>query len=342
MRRIYAALAIVLLLSKTVASGQTENEIQHNVSYKGPIIDVHLHAFHAEDNGPPPAAFCVPVSSMIQHYDPKDQWADVVVKKSKNPDCEDPLWSPETDEELIMQTVEQLERYNVVGVLSGEIDFLPQWLEAAPDRFIPSLKFSLPADEMHVDSLEALIKTFDIEVIGEIGNQYHGIAPNDPRMDKYWQLAVKLDIPVAIHLGSGPPGAPYLGFPKYRVKFSNPLQLEEVLNKFPSLRMSVMHYGEPFIDEMIAMMYTYPQLYIDLGGIMWTYPKAYFYEYHLKKLVAAGYGKRIMFGSDSMTWPGLIGRSIDIINEAYFLSLAQKADIFYNNAARFLRLTTKD
>ena len=309
--------------------------------YKGPIIDVHLHAFHADANGPPPLPFCVPISTMIQHFDPKDTWMDVVMKASENPDCEGLLWSPETDEELIKQTVEQLHMYNITAVLSGEVDFLSDWLEAAPDRFIPSLKFSLPADEIPVDSLETIIRANDIQVLGEIGNQYHGIAPNDSRMDKYWELAVKLDIPVAVHLGSGPPGAPYLGFPNYRVKFSNPLQLEEVLNKYPTLRMSVMHYGEPFIDEMIAMMYSYPQLYVDLGGIMWTYPKAYFYEYHLKKMVLAGYGKRIMFGSDSMNWPGLIGKSIDIINEAPFLSLAQKEDIFYNNAARFLRLEIK-
>lgn len=325
---------------QTAVIGQPD-ESKNNVPYTGPIIDMHLHAYHADANGLPPLPFCVPISTMIQHFDTKDTWMEVVMKASENPNCEGLLWSPETDEELIKQTVGQLQKHNITAVLSGEVDFLPDWLKAAPNRFIPSLKFSLPADEMPIDSLEAIIKANNIKVIGEIGNQYHGIAPNDPGMDKYWELAVKLDIPVAVHLGSGPPGAPYLGFPNYRVKFSNPLQLEEVLNKYPGLRMSVMHYGEPFIDEMIAMMYTYPQLYVDLGGIMWTYPKAYFYEYHLKKMVLAGYGKRIMFGSDSMNWPGLIGKSIDIINEAPFLSLAQKEDIFYNNAARFLRLEIK-
>ena len=45
-----------------------------------------------------------------------------------------------------------------------------------------------------------------------------------------------------------------------------------------------------------------------------------------------------MFGSDNMVWPETIGRSIDVIQQAPFLSEAQKRDIFYNNAARFLRL----
>jgi predicted TIM-barrel fold metal-dependent hydrolase len=53
---------------------------------------------------------------------------------------------------------------------------------------------------------------------------------------------------------------------------------------------------------------------------------------------AAGFGKRVMFGSDQMVWPGTIERSIAIVEEAPFLSREQKRDILYENAARFLRL----
>jgi predicted TIM-barrel fold metal-dependent hydrolase len=49
-----------------------------------------------------------------------------------------------------------------------------------------------------------------------------------------------------------------------------------------------------------------------------------------------------MFGSDQMVWPGLIELSIEIIEEAPFLSEEQKRDIFYNNAARFLRLSDEE
>lgn len=53
----------------------------------------------------------------------------------------------------------------------------------------------------------------------------------------------------------------------------------------------------------------------------------------------AGYGDRIMFGSDQMIWPGVIEPAIRTIEQAPFLTDAQKRDIFYNNAARFLRLS---
>jgi predicted TIM-barrel fold metal-dependent hydrolase len=59
-------------------------------------------------------------------------------------------------------------------------------------------------------------------------------------------------------------------------------------------------------------------------------------------MVNAGFGKRIMFGSDNMVWPGAIKIGIDRINNAPFLTEAQKRDILFNNAARFLRLSGKE
>jgi uncharacterized protein len=43
-----------------------------------------------------------------------------------------------------------------------------------------------------------------------------------------------------------------------------------------------------------------------------------------------------MFGSDQGNCAGVVEPSIEIIEDAPFLS-EQKRDIFYNNAARFLR-----
>jgi predicted TIM-barrel fold metal-dependent hydrolase len=45
-----------------------------------------------------------------------------------------------------------------------------------------------------------------------------------------------------------------------------------------------------------------------------------------------------MFGSDQMKWPETIDLAVDAIESAPYLTSEQKRDIFYNNAARFLRL----
>lgn len=91
------------------------------------------------------------------------------------------------------------------------------------------------------------------------------------------------------------------------------------------------HQGNPHM---------YPQVYADLGAIDWLRPREEFHEY-LRALVRAGFGKRLMFGSDQMVWPEGIGMAIEGIESATFLTEEQKRDIFYNNAVRFLRLDEK-
>ena len=101
-----------------------------------------------------------------------------------------------------------------------------------------------------------------------------------------------------------------------------------------------MHAGYPYLQETIAIMHIYPQVYADLGAIDWRRPRGEFHEY-LRALVRAGFGKRLMFGSDQMVWPEGIGMAVEGIESASFLTEEQKRDIFYNNAVRFLRLDEK-
>jgi uncharacterized protein len=78
-----------------------------------------------------------------------------------------------------------------------------------------------------------------------------------------------------------------------------------------------------------------------VGVINWYIPQAEFYSY-LKRLIDAGFSKRILYGSDQMEWPQAIGASIKAIENAPFLSKEQKRDIFYHNAKRFFRMTDKN
>jgi predicted TIM-barrel fold metal-dependent hydrolase len=323
----------LLLLSLAVAIGAPPARSQDRL----PIIDMHLHAFAAAGNGPPPLAMCTPMTSYVPPEPSAGAWVQAFMAAGTDPSCNDPLWSPETDSALVGQTVRAMERLHVIGVLSGPPDRVLAWHEAAPDRFIPSVPYQVGREAYGLDSLRALFEDGPFAVFGEVANQYVGVAPDDERMAPYWALAEELDIPVAIHFGEGPPGAGVL-FPEYRMELANALLLEPVLARHPGLRVSIMHYGSPFIDETIAVLGAWPQVYVDLGGIQWFYPRAYFYR-QLQQMVDAGFGKRIMFGSDQMVWPGLIERSIAIVEDAPFLTDEQKRDIFYNNAARFLRLS---
>jgi hypothetical protein len=161
-------------------------------------------------------------------------------------------------------------------------------------------------------------------------------------MEPIYALAEELDVPVGLHMHPGPPGAPYPPFEMTRMRAANgnPLLLEDVLVRHPKMRLYVMHAGWPFLDETVALLYAHPQVYVEVGVIDWTQPPAEFHRY-LRRLVEAGYGKRIMFGSDQMVWPETIPMAVEAIESADFLSPGQKHDIFCGNAARFLRLDPK-
>jgi uncharacterized protein len=237
-----------------------------------------------------------------------------------------------------------MERLNIVGVLSGEEpDRIASWMAAAPGRFMPGLvlPFSERGGALSTDSLRHLHAAGRLAVLGEVINQYAGVAPDDERMEPYWALAEELDIPVGIHVGTGPPGAIYLGATGYRARLHSALTMEEVLVRHPRLRVYLMHAGFPMLDDLLAVLYSHPQVYVDVGVIVFMKPRAAFYRY-LRGIVEAGFGDRVLFGSDQMVWPGVIERAIAVIEEAPFLTEAQKRDILYHNAARFLRLSEEE
>ena len=59
----------------------------------------------------------------------------------------------------------------------------------------------------------------------------------------------------------------------------------------------------------------------------------------MRRIVRAGFGDRIMFGTDQFGFPEITAVAVEAIEAAGFLTSEQKRDIFYNNAARFFRLS---
>ena len=302
----FSLVVVVLCFDPSAAQTVTANP-------RPPIIDMHLHAYRLDD-GKPPAV---------------------------NPVTGQPS-AARTSAELRDMTLAELERYNIVkAIVSGPPEMVGQWREVAPDRIIPGA-FMYPGNPLpDLAALRTEIQAGRVQVLGELVLQDLGIAPNDPVMEPYFALAEEMDIPVGLHTGIGPPGTPYDPCcPNFRVTLGNPILVEEVLIRHPRLRIYLMHGGAPYLQETKAIMAVYPQVYVDLATINWILPRQEFHNY-LRELILAGFGKRLLFGSDQMEWPEAIGMAVDGLESAAFLTEEEKRDIFYNNAVRFLGLEGK-
>ena len=113
--------------------------------------------------------------------------------------------------------------------------------------------------------------------------------PADPRMYPAYEVAQSLDSIVMFHTGTSL-------FPNTRIRFADPLLLDDVANDFPRLRILMCHGGRPFWYKQAEwMLRRHSNLHIDISGI----PPAQIPD-HFPKLEQ--YYDRFVFGSD---WPNL-------------------------------------
>jgi uncharacterized protein len=297
-----------------------------------PIIDVHHHAMD-NDNGFSMGPTC-PNTSKFTASDPQTDagqqsgWA--------TEECTPKLY-PAAKGEYMKDVLAEMERLNVTAVVFGDPAGVMKWKDAAPNRVIPGTGFEKGDDRIPLDELHKDFTTGGMKVMGEIGLQYGGILPSDPAYDKYFALAEELDVPIALHMGTGGSGRANLIMPKFRGSAGNPLLLEELLARHPKLRVRIMHAGYPMIDNLLTLLQANSHVYVDIAGLIWSYPIKEVNRY-IERIVDEGFEDRIMFGTDQFMWPKLMAYSISIIQNADYLTPEQKRDILYTNAARFLRL----
>lgn len=170
-----------------------------------------------------------------------------------------------------------------------------------------------------------------IQFIGEVLTQYYGISPSDERLYPYYALAEKYGIPVGIHTGLAGPDH---GSTNFKVSLGTPLLLEDLLKKFPKLKIWIMHAGAPFLDDTIAIMKYYSNVYADISAINnpYIFPPSDFNGI-MKRLIDSGLEDKLMFGSDN----GNIELAIQSVENLAFLSRTQKEKIFYENAEIFFK-----
>ena len=296
-----------VLLCTALLLAAPHGSLAQSDRYEGPIVDVHVHAYARIQSA---NRFCFPQP------------------------CEGAATQLSSGDELKPATIATMEQAGiVVGVLSGTSANVAAWTADNEDRFIRGIFIRDPST-IDLAELRRQIVSGQVQVVGEILSQYAGIAADDPRLDPVFALAHELDVPVHIHLaGLG-------GSADFRSDLGNPLRLVPVLGKYPGLRIYIENASWPFVEEVTSLMYQYPSVYADISTVLHLFSPEVA-QRHLRNLTESGLGKRLMFGSDQMSWPEVMGEAIGVIQDADFLTREQKADILYNNAAEFFRFTDR-
>src|SRR5579872_398304 len=164
LERITLKISVVLCLASTTAPAQQSKDVPS-------IIDVHLHALHANSFGSPTPPVCAGDKDDLAFVpiDPKNGYSLLSTEA-----CSTPMQAPRSDEQVQRETFARLEKYNIAAVTSGSPELVSKWHEISPKRIIPGLAFNLEGAPS-VETLRQLYKAGKFSVLGEALTQYEGI-----------------------------------------------------------------------------------------------------------------------------------------------------------------------
>ena len=156
-----------------------------------------------------------------------------------------------------------------------------------------------------------------------------------PRYESVYRLAEKYDVPVVFHTGD--PNST-----KAKLKFADPLMIDEVAVDHPKVNFVIAHCGNPWIESAAEVAYKNPNVYIEcsalLTGNLDQMPQEKVDTYVVRPIAwVFGYiedPKKMMFGTD---WPLV---SMKPYVEAYKRAIPKEhwQAVFHDNAVRVFKL----
>jgi uncharacterized protein len=164
---------------------------------------------------------------------------------------------------------------------------------------------------------------------------YPGYEPfyvHDPRMRVVYELAGEFGMPVMIHTGD-------TYDPKGKVKYSHPIEVDEVAVDFRDVNFVICHLGNPWITDAMEVIYKNPNVVGDISGFTLGHFEERFERFMLQQVnevvAFAGDPSKILYGTD---WPiSDMGSYIRFVNNLH-LRPEENDLIFWRNAARLFNI----
>jgi predicted TIM-barrel fold metal-dependent hydrolase len=144
---------------------------------------------------------------------------------------------------------------------------------------------------------DAVAKLRELLAAGAKGLKLHpslqGFSPNDTAFYPLYEVAADAGVPIVFHTGQTGIGAGLPGGRGIKLRYSDPMLIDDVAADFPTLTVVLAHPSVPWQDSAISIATHKANVYIDLSG--WS-PK-----YFPPQLVRAANGllkHKVLFGSD--------------------------------------------
>jgi predicted TIM-barrel fold metal-dependent hydrolase len=161
----------------------------------------------------------------------------------------------------------------------------------------------------------------------------------DSEYKKVYRLAEKYDVPVVFHTGD-------TYSDKAKLKFSDPLTIDEVAVDFPKVNFVIAHCGNPWIQSAAEVAYKNSNVFLDGSAFLVGDLSKYSQETLDQSVVQPirwilnylDTSKKLMFGTD---WP--------LVHVKDYLVVFKRAvpkeywrDVFYENAVRVFKFKIED
>ena len=198
------------------------------------------------------------------------------------------------------------------------------------DVAIPFASIDPARGKMGVREARRLIRDYGVR-----GFKFHptvqAFFPNDHDAYPLYEVIAEAKLPALFHTGQTGIGAGMPGGGGLRLKYSNPIYLDDVAADFPDMPIILAHPSVPWQDEALSVATHKPNVYIDLSG--WS-PK--YFEPKLVQYANTLLKHKVLFGTDN-----------PVISPDRWLADFEKIDIrpevrpliMKENAAKLLGLT---
>ena len=123
--------------------------------------------------------------------------------------------------------------------------------------------------------------------------QYQEFFPNDPSAYPLYEVIAEARLPALFHTGHSGMGTGMPGGGGIRLKYGNPMDVDDVAVDFPDMPIILAHPSWPWQDEALSVCLHKPQVYIDLSG--WS-PK--YFPPQLVQFANTQLRHKVLFGTD--------------------------------------------